>query len=665
MLLENGNISVFIDDLTGNVTSVSYPDDKYNMNWVLENSQWGSIDGFAVDKVCKDKDAVKIVCTREKLQVEIERKIDAGGYYETYSVTNTGAGEFFLTKENFGIQFPYQCNYMLGKDILNQTCINHVWCGGDVCWLYSEKPHGKPPYLVIHLTEGAADDYSISYDISRTHNASYYRGAIVINMRERIILPGETAVYKFFYRFSHEKPEKAPLSYSGAVRFSADRYTTFEGEYFNFILETDREYRDVSIYCNDTQIEYKKNGNIYTGRFKFETPGERVITAEFDGRKTRMFVNVIGDIKSLLEKRAHFIVDNQQYCRNGSHIDGAYLIYDNETKSMYCSSEGQFGLYDHNSARERTGMGVLVCKALREKYDEKLMISLKKHREFIEREYFDENTGFVFNELCRNHEWDRIYNFPWLAVYYLEWYKLTGEKKCIENAAKILLKFFEIAKEGAQCIEAAEICECLEKENLTDLSEKVKTAFIKHVDNCLDTDSLYGGECTWCNEFPCNALSYRSQAYILTHDEKYLTLAKESLAMVKSCFAGQPDFHLNCITVRYWDRFWFGKHPSYGDVFPHYWSTLVGWAMSWYGKAVRSTDCAEIINANLTGNLCVYKENGSASNNYLYPYKITFYSSDPEYYDKFIMPGVTYGKNYDAWANDQDWALYYASRFIK
>lgn len=119
MLLENGNISVFIDDLTGNVTSVSYPDDKYNMNWVLENSQWGSIDGFAVDKVCKDKDAVKVVCTREKLRVEIERKIDAGGYYETYSVTNTGAGEFFLTKENFGIQFPYQCNYMLGKDVLN------------------------------------------------------------------------------------------------------------------------------------------------------------------------------------------------------------------------------------------------------------------------------------------------------------------------------------------------------------------------------------------------------------------------------------------------------------------------------------------------------------------------------------------------------------------
>ena len=74
-------------------------------------------------------------------------------------------------------------------------------------------------------------------------------------------------------------------------------------------------------------------------------------------------------------------------------------------------------------------MGVLVCKALREKYDEKLMLSLKKHRQFIEREYFDENTGFVFNEICRNHEWGRIYNFPWLAVYYLEWYKLTGEKK--------------------------------------------------------------------------------------------------------------------------------------------------------------------------------------------------------------------------------------------
>ena len=63
---------------------------------------------------------------------------------------------------------------------------------------------------------------------------------------------------------------------------------------------------------------------------------------------------------------------------------------------------------------------------------------------------------------------------------------------------------------------------------------------------------------------------------------------------------------------------------------------------------------------NLTGNLCVYREDGFAANNYLYPYKVVLFSSKVEEPRPCLETGTFYGKNYDAWANDQDWALYYA-----
>ena len=61
--------------------------------------------------------------------------------------------------------------------------------------------------------------------------------------------------------------------------------------------------------------------------------------------------------------------------------------------------------------------------------------------------------------------------------------------------------------------------------------------------------------------------------------------------------------------------------------------------------------------------MCIYREDGSAANNYLYPYKVVQYTSDPAYENERMKPGIVYGKKYDDWANDQDWALYYASRF--
>lgn len=136
------------------------------------------------------------------------------------------------------------------------------------------------------------------------------------------------------------------------------------------------------------------------------------------------------------------------------------------------------------------------------------------------------------------------------------------------------------------------------------------------------------------------------------------------MKMSKAFYGCQPDFHLNCVNVRYWDNYWFGKIRSYGDVFPHYWSTLTAWALGWYDRAANTDNKQDIYN-NLTGNLCIYKPDGFAANCYLYPYRIELYSSDKNYTNQFMKPGKVYGKRYDPWANDQDWSLFYSANFLE
>ncbi len=66
----------------------------------------------------------------------------------------------------------------------------------------------------------------------------------------------------------------------------------------------------------------------------------------------------------------------------------------------------------------------------------------------------------------------------------------------------------------------------------------------------------------------------------------------------------------------------------------------------------------------LRSNLCVYFEDGFASAGYLVPYKVEQYTSDPAYKNACLIPGTVYGHRYDSYANDQDWAMYYAVKLL-
>lgn len=676
MQLRDKNFLVEVCETTGATARISAAADE--MNWVLDHSNWGLIDGFETQSVSEEDGKILVITRNEKksLAVIIEKKLNEDGYFETYSITNNSHTEFFLTKENFGIPMPYDCLYDPGRDIMNDCCLTHLWCGGDCAWMYSVKCNGYAPYLAMDVTEGAIDDYSIDYDLSRTINGSFYRGAFVLHPRQCVIMPGEELKLVFRYRFTDEKPETAPLSYENAIRLTADRYSIWQGETVKILFESAAPWENLKLLCNGEELTYTKNGNCAEAVYAFSSVGERKITAEVDGKKTWLYLNVLLPVDEILQKRADFITQKQQYHKLGSHIDGAYLIYDDDTKSVYYDDV----FPDHNAGRERVAMGVVVCKAQQAKYDEKRMESLKKYRTFIEREIFDEETGVVYNQVCRDNTWERVFNFPWVATFYLEYYRLTGERKCLENAGKILVKFFELT-EGrfdAQCIEAYNTIQCLEKEGFSSMAQRLKELFLHYLDSI--NSVIAGGkhmlETSYVSEYPNLRMCYFSQAYLLTGKGEYLTQARDYYVKTQAFFGQQPDFHLNGVNIRYWDRYWFGKHQSYGDVFPHYWSSLAGWGMYWYDKACRDGQARYETYSNLTGNLCVYREDGFAANNYYYPYKVVQHFKTTEtmqddqisgafhHQQEHLRPGVFYGKDYDHWANDQDWALYYAATIL-
>ena len=116
------------------------------------------------------------------------------------------------------------------------------------------------------------------------------------------------------------------------------------------------------------------------------------------------------------------------------------------------------------------------------------------------------------------------------------------------------------------------------------------------------------------------------------------------LTVLKLFNGRQPDYHLFENAIRHWDGYWFGKRRCFGDTFPHYWSVLTGDCYAQYSRTDDQKEYEKLAKASLRGCLNLFMEDGWASCAMVYPESVNGVKT--HYYDPF--------------ANDQDWALYYA-----
>ncbi len=663
----SSSLAVTADESTGYITSIKVKNDR--MNWVLREGEWGRVEHFGTQSVDFEGDRLVTRALHEsrKLELTVERYIENGKYTEKYSVKNIHWLDVFISPDTFGIYFPFDCK-MIRANIAEQfvtKCTAHVWCGENSSWIYGAKIGGKSPYLVVHLTEGSMSEYSIDRDLSITRSCSDYRGIILMNPAPTSILPGETAVYKFVYEGTDKHPKDYMREDTDQLFIESDKFSVNPGEETVLDVSCRAGLSDLRATCadRDLPVEYISENHAKVA-FSSDKTGDYTVRVSANGKNTVARINVLLPLPELLEKRAYFIAEKQQYHKLGSRLDGAYLVYDRDLEAIHYDE-----WTDCNECRERVVMGIIVAKQLQRRFDQKLYDSLMKYIEFIEREVFNTETMFIEGGLREFGLHRRAYNEPWVSLLYRELYEITGDKKHLDYSARILLEYYNWwgVQYGGNCVEPYETAIVLRKAGMNDYADRLEDYEKQHVERILRNvyESEGYTETGYEHETPNSRGIFLFNVYQKTKDEKYLPLAYDNVASSRSFFSFQPDFHFNCISVRHWDCYWFGKRKIYGDTMPHYWSEKAAKMLDAQDNAT-GTDHSQEIRQILLGNLCLYRDDGFASNNYLAPYIVNDHvpagktpgSSHTE------MRGRFYGKEKDAWANDQDWALYYAIRIL-
>jgi hypothetical protein len=586
--------------------SLRHAEDPYKMNWVEGKTLWGTV--------------------KHPSTIEVERHLSEMDetLTETYIFQNSSDFPVFLNDHELSIYVPFNDDYVSSRECLTRRCHTHIYCGGNSMWIMALRMGGAAPHLGLVLTEGSIESYSIERDLKDRSND---RGDFIVHPTVEELEPGEsyTVSWSLFWFTGEADFFRRILANRNIPVIQPERCTYLVGE----------------------EIHYQTwmNGQLVnTETVPADNPGEKIFTQEIEGKKAcfKAYVSEAPDL--LTESRVRFITEKQQFHRPGSSLDGAYLIYDNETGHLFYSH-----LDDQNGGRERIGMGVLVACWLQENRNEKVYESLKEYETYFYRELFMSDTGIVCNDIKKNNDWNRLYNYPWAAVFLLEMYRLEQNTKYLLDAFHVMKSYY--AQNGdafyAIALPNAELYESLLQQGYQEDASELREYSCAHAENIMKNGTDYPeSEVQYEQSIVAPAVQILMNAYRITGEEKYLDAAEEQLRILGLFNGHQPDYHQYENAIRHWDGYWFGKRRRYGDCYPHYWSALTGLAFLSVGEARNDAGYMKRGSDSLRGCLNLFRSDGSASCAMVFPYTV---SGAEGYY-------------YDPWANDQDWALYFAYR---
>lgn len=253
-------------------------------------------------------------------------------------------------------------------------------------------------------------------------------------------------------------------------------------------------------------------------------------------------------------------------------------------------------------------MGVLIARALQQnllKDREKAEQSLREYRAFYLRELVNAATGLVCNCSGKDNSYFRLYNYPWAVTFFLECWKLWGEKEDLKTAVRITEKFYEQDGFRFYPIEMpiVMLCQELEKAGEQEDLKTVKDLFRRHANQLIEIGTAYpASEVNYEQSIVQPAAEIILQVYEVTGEEKYLRGAEQQIAVLE-LFDGQTFKRYARLT----------EDKEYNIRGEH----------------------------SLRGVLSMFFEDGTATCAYLYPYSVNGQKTD------FADP----------YANDQDWGL--------
>lgn len=664
--------TVKFDNENGGIKELYLNDDAFKMNWIKPGRGFGvptfvhniKYHGEDTDfKLCyfeEGEDTVKACYKTYGVQTEKEESKNAELYAESiYSfdengnlcvkttVKNVSRWQKFFLEGDLGVSFNLYDDYCDANTCMTSRCSAHIWCGNDSSWVCALKMGNSGQNLGIVFTEGGASSYSQE---GAKHSD---RGYFTLNLDVYTLLPGEEYTYSYVV-FEHSgKTEflQKLTDFPHCAVITSDNFTYFKGEKISLAVECAAE--DIKLLTDIEVLSKEKNGNKTVFTLNADVLGEHKITVKYGKNgelETYAKVFVSEDIETVISRRLNFIVDKQQYLSEGNTLDGAFLVYDTETGRLHYDESWS----DHNAQRERLGMSIMLARYLQTHKDARLEASLKKSMAFVYRNVFDKESGEVFNFAGKYSTWLRLYNFPWVALLLTEVYRAFGGKEKLYDAYTIMNAYYERGgrKFYPNGIFVYDIISEFRGAGMEKEAECLKKSFLEHVEQIIERGTKYPKhEVNYEQTIVTPAVAFITDAYRLTGDKRYLEAVKEHIAVLERFDGIQPHYMLNNIAIRFCDDYWFGKLHTYGDTL-HYWSSLssvnyIKYAFQTVGTAESDEKLKNGV-CGLRNCLCLFMTDGSASCARLIPFEVN---------------GVK-GERYDPFANDQDFALYFAYKFL-
>ena len=659
--MKNNLFNVSISDKDGTITSLICEKDSHAMNWSSGMTGWGSVRFFDDNQTIDQQSWVQSVNGMKWLSltnisvddhgsisvyenagigVTALRSFDEDGYLnEIYILKNLRDDDLFLEQGDISIALPFNDIYTNAEDCMINRCNTHIWCSGSTTYVEAVKMGESDINLGLVLTEGAVASYSMC-------NADMYnhRGVFLLDCEHMELLSGEEYVWNwklFWYKDSTEFKEITG-KYRNTVKIEAERYTVFRGEPIRCCISLNFEPEELFVSLNGVTLTPLRKDGGYEIEYIPEQFGDSRLCVQADDLHTCAEFYVSEIPAELIRKRLYFIAEKQQYKRKDSPLYGAYLVYDNKKKYPIFNSVTR----DHNACRERMGMALLMCRYLQSHEDVFLRTSLDDFVVFLEREFYDTETGEVFDGVGKNRKYIRLYNAPWVVTFFTEMYNLTSDKKYLDYCLKSLDVYYKGGGDRfyPNGFSMLRTCNAFMDAGMGNEYKVVVEYFRKHVDNIVKNGLAYPKhEVNYEQTIVTPAVTFISEFALISGDEFYAHEAGKHIKALERFNGHQPSCHLNETPIRYWDDFWFGSGRMQGDTFPHYWSCLTARAYMDYYKASGDESYRAVAEECIRNCFCLFNEKGEGSCAYVYPYRV----NDRK------------GEFYDDWANDQDFALYF------
>lgn len=655
-----GEWHVRIDGRSGGMVELSSPADEYRMEWIRQAAPWGT--GWArigsqteewfrpAEFTSTGPHSMAATYELSRMRVRVGRQLDANGRLEeSYTFTNTGDTPLTFGEGGLGIRIPLVDSYPGAPECLTNRCHAHLWMGGTASYINALRMGGAAPHLGLVLTDGSLTSYSIHDRITHSND----RGQFVVHPAAMTLAPGESRRVGWVL-FWHQgwsdffaKAEAVPAF----VRVEAAEYAVEAGQPLKVrVSASGGKLAAMKVSLNGTALPVKLSGEHGSVEVHPTRLGDQLIEFDAGDGPALLRAFVSPPAAELLAARVRFIVEHQQKHARGDPLDGALLIYDNETGQLVQDSK----FADHNAGRERLGMGTLLALYRPLCTDPGLATaidrSLEAYAAFVERE-LQNPSGMVFNAAGRRGPL-RMYNFPWVAHFHLAMYQAYRKPEYLRRALETCRSYYAHGGARFYCIgmPVTRMLASLRSAGWENERREMLAAFAKHADTLARIGPNYPKhEVNYEQSIVGPAAQLMFEVFTATGDPKYRRAGEDQLKRLELFGGLQPDYHLHDIAIRHWDDFWFGKRHLYGDTFPHYWSTITATVFGLYAKVADRPEYAERAKGIFHGNFSEFTPEGRASCAYVYPLRV---NGQP-------------GRFADPWANDQDWTLVNYLEFVQ